>query len=86
MRVRKTYPGGWQIVSFVSRLADAVEERYSIDELELLCVVWSIEHFKYYLYSKPFKVISDHRASFLLREEIEHISCIIFDSQDGLTA
>ena len=28
----------------------------------LLGVVWSIEHFKYYLYGKPFTVITDHRA------------------------
>ena len=27
-------------------------------------VVWSIEHFNYCLYSKPFTVITDHRALF----------------------
>ena len=53
---------GWHTVAFASRFLNSVENRYSIDELELLGVVWSIEHFKYYLYGKPFTVITDHRA------------------------
>ena len=45
---------GWHTVVFASRFLNSVEDRYSINELELLGVVWSIEHFKYYLYRKPF--------------------------------
>ena len=47
----------------------AVEDRYSINELELLGVVWSIEHFKYYLYGKTFTVITDHRALLSIMRE-----------------
>ena len=54
---------------FASRFLNSVEDRYSIDELELLGVVWSIEHFKYYLYDKPFTVITDHRALFSIMRE-----------------
>ena len=55
-------PNGWHTLAFASRFLNSVEDRYSINELGLLGVVWSVEHFKYYLYGKPFTVITDHRA------------------------
>ena len=62
-------PNGWHTVAFASRFLNSVEDRYSINELELLGVVWSVEHFKYYLYGKLFTVITDHRALLsILRE------------------
>ena len=39
-------PNGWHTVAFASQFLNSVEDRYSINELELLGVVWSIEHFK----------------------------------------
>ena len=57
-------PKGWRNLAFASRFLNSVEDRYSINKLELLGVVWSIEHFKYYLYGKQFTVITDHRALF----------------------
>ena len=62
-------PNGWHTVAFASRFLNSVEDRYSINELELLGVVWSVEHFKYYLYSKPFTVITDHRALLSIMRE-----------------
>ena len=53
---------GWKTVAFASRFLNNNEERYSINELELLGVVWSIEYFKYYLFGKNFTVLTDHRA------------------------
>ena len=38
-----------------------IEGKDSVNELELLRVVWPIEHFKYYLYGKHFTVITDHQ-------------------------
>ena len=38
------------------------EERYSVNELELLGVVWAIEYFKFYLFGKTFTVLTDHKA------------------------
>ena len=62
-------PNGWHTVAFLSRFLNSVEDRYSISELELLGVVWSVEHFKHYLYGKPFTVITDHRALLSIMRE-----------------
>ena len=62
-------PNGWHTVAFASRFLNTVEDRYIINELELLGVVWSVEHFKYYLYGKPFTVITDHRALLSIMRE-----------------
>ena len=48
--------------SFASWFLNLIEDSYYFNELEFLGVVWSIEHFKYYLYGKQFQVITDHRA------------------------
>ena len=62
-------PNGWHTVVFASRFLNSVDDRYSINELELLGVVWSIEHFKYYLYGKQFTVITNHRALLSIMRE-----------------
>ena len=62
-------PNAWHTVAFASRFLNSVEDRYSINALELLGVVWSMEHFKYYLYGKPFTVITDHRALLSIMRE-----------------
>ena len=38
------------------------EAKNSINELELLAIVWAIEHCENYVYSVQFKVVSDHKA------------------------
>ena len=48
---------------------NSCEERYSVNELELLGVVWSIEYFKNYLYETNFTVITDHRALLSIMKE-----------------
>ena len=53
---------GWKTVAFASRFLNNTEERYSINELELLGVVWAIEYFNYCLFGKNFTVLTDHRA------------------------
>ena len=53
---------GWKTMAFGSHFLNNNEERYSVNELELLGVVWSIENFKYYLFGKNFTVLTDHRA------------------------
>ena len=60
---------GWKPISFASRFLNSSEERYSINELELLGVVWSIEYFKNYLYGKEFTVITNHRALLSILKE-----------------
>ena len=60
---------GWKPIIFKSRFLNSCEERYSVNELELLGVVWSIEYFKNYLYGKKFTVITDHRALLSIMKE-----------------
>ena len=63
---------GWKPISFASRFLNSNEEHYSINALELLGVVWSIEYFKNYIYGKEFVIINNHRA--LLSNLKEHRS------------
>ena len=62
-------PTGWHTVAFASRFLNSNEERYSVNELELLGVVWSVEYFKYYLFGKSFTIITDHRALLSIMKE-----------------
>ena len=50
----------WHPIAYASRFLNKNEQRYSINELELLAVVWSLEHFKYYLYGSHFTLQTDH--------------------------
>ena len=38
------------------------ELKYSTDELELLGLVWALDHFKNYLLGKQFSILTDHKA------------------------
>ena len=49
-------------ITFTSRFLNSCKERYSVNELELLGLIWSVAYFKNYLYDKEFKVITDHRS------------------------
>ena len=62
-------PNGLKPIAFASRFLNSKEERNSINELELLGIVWSIDYFKYYLYGKKFTVITDHRALLSILKE-----------------
>ena len=52
----------WKPVAYASRFLNRLEERYSTNELELLAIVWALEHFKYYLYGNKFTLQTDHQA------------------------
>ena len=41
----------------------------SVNELELLGVVWAVEYFKYYLFGNSFTIITDHRALLSIMKE-----------------
>ena len=55
-------PDGWATIAYASRFLNSCENKYSVNELELLAAVWAIEHFKYYLYGRRFTLITDHQA------------------------
>ena len=56
------YPESWEAIAYVSRFLNSLEEKYSVNELELLGVAWAIEHFKYDLYGKNFTFITENQA------------------------
>ena len=62
-------PEGLKPIAFASRFLNSTEERYSVKELELLGIFWSIDYFKYYLYGKIYSVVTDHRALLSILKE-----------------
>ena len=60
--LEQKYGNNWEPVAYASRFLNKLEQRYSTNELELLAVIWSLEHFKYYLYGSQFILQTDHQA------------------------
>ena len=59
---------GWKTVAFASQFLNSNEERYSVNELEFLGVVWAIKYFKYYLFGKNFYcLVRSQSTSFSLK-------------------
>ena len=54
--------GNLKPIGFASRFLSDMEEKYAINELELLAVVWGLEHFRLYVYGKPIELLADHQA------------------------
>ena len=52
----------WETIAFASRFLNNLESRYSTNELELLAVVWLLEHFIHYLYGSKLILQTDHQA------------------------
>ena len=48
--------------AFTSRYFNDIDKFYSIEELELLAVVWGLEKFRFYLYGKTVYLYTDHQA------------------------
>ena len=55
-------PTSWHIIAFASCFLKSNEEMYSVNELELLVVVYSVKCFECFIFGKSFTVITDHRA------------------------
>ena len=62
-------PIGWNTVAFASLILNQNKERYSVNDLELLGVVWSVECIKFYLFGKSFTIFTDHRALLSIMKE-----------------
>ena len=48
--------------SICIEILSTFEGKYSINELELLAVVWAVENFRNYVYGRSFEIVSDHKA------------------------
>ena len=59
---QEQHNGELKPIAFASRFLSDTEKKYAINELELLAVVWGLEHFRLYTYGKPIKLLTDHQA------------------------
>ena len=59
---QQTKEEGWETTHFASRFLTAFEQKCSINELELLAVVSSMENVLKYVYGTQFEVVSDQKA------------------------
>lgn len=50
------------IISIVSRGLTTYEKRYTVTELELLAIVFTLDRCKAYLLGRPFTILTDHHA------------------------
>ena len=54
--------GEVKLIAYASRFLLNTEKRYAKNELEMLAVVWGLEHFRLYIYSKPVKLLTDQKS------------------------
>ena len=52
----------WVPIAFASRFPNDQEKKDCTNELELLAIVWSCEHFRTYLLGNHFVILTDHKA------------------------
>lgn len=53
--------GDPRIIAYGHKTLTECERRYCQTEKEALALVWAVEHFHIFLYSKKFELITDHK-------------------------
>ena len=49
-------------IAYASRRTSRTESNYGATQVELLAVVWAVQHFRHYLLGAPFQLVTDHSA------------------------
>ena len=57
---QKQNAGELKPIGLASRFLSDTEKKYAIYELELLAVVWVLEHFRLHIYGNPIELSTDH--------------------------
>ncbi len=65
--LEQNFNGDWRLIAYSSRFLNECEQRYSTNELELLAVVWSLEHFRNSFHGRDFEIGTDHRPQNKIR-------------------
>ena len=60
--LQKKTKQGWRAVQYTSGFLTTFEQKYSIEELDVLPVDWVAENLENYVYGTEFEVVSDHKA------------------------
>ena len=55
------HPDGWKPVLYASRFLNEAELKYSVNDVELLAVVWPVTHYQNYLFGAPLKTIKQKK-------------------------
>ena len=48
-------------IAYASRTLNKAERNYSTIERELLGIIWTVQHFRPYLFGRKFRILTDHR-------------------------
>ena len=62
MLTQQQQNGDYQPIAYRSRALTPTESCYSQTEREALAVVWSYQHFHYYVYDNKATILTDHKA------------------------
>ena len=54
--------GNLKPVGYASRFLSDTGKKYAINDLELLAVVWGLQHFRFHIYGRQIEVLTDHQA------------------------
>jgi hypothetical protein len=52
--------GAERVIAYASRTLNKAEKAYSVIERELLAIIWSVKHFRHYIYGQKIILQTDH--------------------------